>query len=95
MLIVVNRLKVPAGAGEHLEQGFRHASGMRDVAGCAGFELWRSEDGTEYEVVIRWQTRADFDAWRTSDAFRQAHRDTRGTEQIESRLIVYEVALGG
>lgn len=94
MIIVVNRLKVPAGAGERVEQGFQHATGMRDVPGCAGFELWRSADGQEYQVVTRWNTQADFDNWRQSDAFRHAHRDTRGMEQIESKILQYDIVIG-
>ena len=94
MIIAVNRLRVPEGVGGRLEEGFRHASGMRDVPGCAGFELWRGEDGTEYQAVTRWRARADFDNWRQSEAFRHAHRDTRGMSHVESELVVFEVALG-
>jgi len=96
MIITVNRLKAPdATAAERIVQGFSHASGMKDVPGCAGFELWRSTDGLQFEVVTRWRSQADFDAWRTSDAFRHAHSDTRGTEQVQSQLAVYEVVIGG
>jgi heme-degrading monooxygenase HmoA len=95
MIVFVNRLQVPEGMGDRLEQGFRHASGMKDVPGCLGFELWRSAGGREYEAVTRWRTREDFEAWRRSDAFRHAHRNTRGMEEIESSLIEYEVLIGG
>ena len=95
MIVVVNRLQVPEGGAERMEQGFRHAGGMKDVPGCERFELWRSEDGREFHVVTHWASRADFDMWRQSEGFRHAHRDTRGSEQIQSSTVVYEVALGG
>lgn len=96
MLVVVNHLEAPdeAAAGR-IEQGFRHAGGMKDVPGCARFELWKSQDGRRFEVVTHWRSEADFEAWRNSDAFRHAHRDTSGTQQVQSRLLLYEVVVNG
>lgn len=96
MVVVVNRLRVPPQARERLEEGFHHASGMKDVPGCVGFELWRgSTEPGEYDVVTHWRSQADYDAWRASDAFRHAHRDTSGMELNRSELLVYEVLIGG
>jgi heme-degrading monooxygenase HmoA len=53
LIIVVNHLQVPPEAAERVETGFRHASGMKEVPGCLGFEFWRSQDGGEYQVVTR------------------------------------------
>lgn len=96
MLIVVNRLTVPAAAAPQLEQGFQHGTHMKDVPGCLGFELWRSVDGDEYQVVTRWQQEADYDAWRNSEAFRQSHRGAGGgnMSQINAKLIKYEIVVG-
>ncbi len=96
MLIVVNRLHVPAAAAPHLEQGFRHGAHMKDVPGCLGFELWRSTEGDEYQVVTRWQSQADYDTWRNSPAFGQAHQGANSGHmpQISSKLIKFEIVVG-
>ena len=94
MFVSINRLQVPDDAtAERIVQGFSHASGMAGVAGCVRFELWKSPDGRSFEVVTHWRSQADFDAWRQSEQFRQAHRDTRGTERVQSQLATYEVVL--
>jgi heme-degrading monooxygenase HmoA len=90
MIAVVNRLRF-AGARPELEQGFLSAPGMDRIPGCIGFEFWRSEEPGEYLVISRWQDRAAFEEWTHSDAFRQAHRDTRSAEGGSSELGVYEV----
>lgn len=94
VIIVVNRLRVPSGAGERLEQGFRHAADMRSVPGCLGFELWRSPDGSEYQAVTRWESREAFEGWRQSEAFRHAHRDTRAGEGVAAEVAEFEVVSG-
>ena len=67
---------------------------MVEVPGCVGFELWPRADGREYEVVTRWESRTDFEHWRRSESFWRAHGDTRGMEQVGSRLVVCDVVLG-
>ena len=94
MFVSINRLQVPDDASaQRIEQGFAHASGMAGVPGFVRFELWKSPDGRSFEVVTHWQGQADFDAWRNSEAFRHAHRDTGGTERVQSQLVTYEVIL--
>jgi len=44
MFVAINRLKMPAEYGGHLEQAFqRNAGGMADVAGFVSFDLLRAE----------------------------------------------------
>jgi heme-degrading monooxygenase HmoA len=95
LFVVVNRLQVPdAETGAQLEERFRSAGGRAgDVPGRLGFEFWRNAEGREYLVVTRWRSEADFDAWRRSEAFRQAHRDTGGSERVVSQLSRYEVVI--
>ncbi len=94
MFVSINRLEVPDDASaQRIEQGFAHAGGMGGVPGFVRFELWKSPDGHSFEVVTHWQSGADFDAWRTSDAFRHAHRDTGGTERVKSQLVTYDVLI--
>ena len=91
MIVVINRIQPQPGTEDRLEQAFARASGMKDVPGCLGFEFWRNEQGGEYLVVTRWESRAAFEAWRQSPHFQHAHRDTSASAGARSELRVYEV----
>ncbi|HEX2806806.1 MAG TPA: antibiotic biosynthesis monooxygenase [Kineosporiaceae bacterium] len=73
--VVINALTVPAGLGETLEQRFAGRAGMVDKApGFEHFELLRPVEGTDaYLVYTRWQSKADYEAWATSQSFERAH----------------------
>ena len=91
MIVVINRLHVPADYASHLERAFGNTRRMDEVSGCLGFELLRSESGGEYLVVTRWDTRDSYEAWRASDAFQQAHARTNPDSPVKAELGVYDV----
>ena len=74
-VVKINVLEVPAGNGAVLEERFAARAGDVDtVDGFESFELLRPTDGSErYLVVTRWTDDAAFDAWMSSDAFKQGH----------------------
>jgi heme oxygenase (mycobilin-producing) len=74
-VVKINVLDVPTGRGAALEERFAARAGDVDtVDGFESFELLRPTDGSErYLVVTRWRDDASFDAWTSSDAFRQGH----------------------
>jgi heme oxygenase (mycobilin-producing) len=81
-VVKINVLEVPTGRGAVLEERFAARAGDVDtVDGFESFELLRPTDGSErYLVVTRWRDDASFQAWTSSDAFRQGHvgeRDDR------------------
>jgi heme-degrading monooxygenase HmoA len=78
--VVINVLTVPAGRGETLEQRFAGRAGMVEKApGFEHFELLRPVEGTEaYLVYTRWHTKADYEAWQTSQSFERAHGSGQG-----------------
>ena len=43
MIVVINRLHVPADYASHLERAFGNTHRMDAVSGCLGFELLRNE----------------------------------------------------
>ena len=48
------------------------------VAGFIAFHLLRgptTEDHTLFSSMTQWRSRADFEAWTRSEAFRAAHKD--------------------
>lgn len=85
MFIAINRINVPKGKGESLEQRFGASEGLKGAAGAIGFELLRrtwqrgaesgAEEMEEYMAVTRWETEEHFHAWTMSDAFKKAHGD--------------------
>lgn len=85
-IIVYNVVQVPEQGREQFEQAFaQRQSRLKGTDGFEGFELLRRDDGSEYLVASRWRDQAAFDAWVSSDAFKQAHKhvdqDDRPAEQ--------------
>ena len=74
--VVMNVLTVPEGRGEVFEQRFANRAGMvENSPGFEHFELLRPVEGTDqYLVYTRWATRADFEAWQSSQAFESGHK---------------------
>ena len=94
MFVAINRLKMPAEYGSHLEQAFeKNAGGMAGVAGFVSFDLMRAEEGGEYLVVTRWDDKPSFEAWREGDAFSKAHGSTNPNSPVRSELGTYDVVL--
>ena len=94
MFVAINRLRMPAEYGSHLEQAFeKNAGGMADVAGFVSFDLMRAEAGGEYLVVTRWEDKPSFEAWREGDAFSRAHGSTNPNSPVKSELGTYDVVL--
>ena len=78
MFIVMNRFQINQGREADFEAAWqtreRH---LDDFNGFVSFSLLKNDvaaDGTvEYISHTVWATRADFEAWRNSEAFRAAH----------------------
>jgi heme-degrading monooxygenase HmoA len=79
MFIAMNRFKVIRGAETDFEEVWtRRDTQLRDVPGFLSFHLLRGperEDHVLYSSHTSWHSRADFEAWTRSEAFRLAHRD--------------------
>ncbi len=77
MFIAMNRFKVQHGKEEAFEQVWRERdTHLRDTPGFKEFHLLRgpeAEDHTLYSSHTVWASRADFEAWTKSEAFRKAH----------------------
>lgn len=79
MFIAMNRFKVMPDATEAFEEVWTtRDSQLREVPGFVAFHLLRGpsrEDHVLYASHTLWRSRADFEAWTRSEAFRRAHRD--------------------
>lgn len=86
MFIAMNRFKVLPGAKAEFENVWTSRdTRLRDVPGFLVFHLLRGpdrDDHTLYSSHSVWRSRADFEAWTRSEAFRLAHRDAGGNRPL-------------
>ena len=79
MFIAMNRFQVAPGRGEDFERIWKERdSHLDEVPGFVEFHLLKGpeeEDHTLYSSHTIWQSRAHFEDWTKSEAFRKAHRD--------------------
>jgi heme-degrading monooxygenase HmoA len=82
-VIKINAITVPPDGGDELARRFAARAGAVDKQdGFEGFELLRPTDGkATWLVVTRWRDEASFEAWRTSPAFGQGHRQAAESQQ--------------
>jgi heme-degrading monooxygenase HmoA len=79
MFIAMNRFSVAPGKEADFEQVWlSRETHLEGVPGFVAFHLLRGpkgEDATLYSSHTVWRSRAEFEAWTRSDAFRAAHKD--------------------
>ncbi len=82
MFIAMNRFQVAPGQEAAFEAVWLgRDTHLGEVPGFIAFHLLRgpaAEDHTLYSSHTLWRSRADFDAWTRSEAFRAAHKDAGG-----------------
>ena len=100
MYIAMNRFRIHAGRESDFETIWRERDTYLDqVAGFREFHLLRGEssDGfTSYVSHSVWESRAAFEAWTRSEAFRKAHAGARtppGISEGHPRFEGFEVVL--
>ncbi len=99
MITVANRIFVSPEYADRFEENFRRRA--RLVDGMPGFisnQLLRpTREGDPYVVFTLWRSRADFEAWVSSDAFVKGHARSgtlpREAFTAPNRLEVHEVIL--
>lgn len=77
MFIAMNRFKVALGSEREFEEHWlRRESHLEKMPGFVEFHLLRGpekEDHRLYSSHTLWTSRAAFEAWTRSDAFRESH----------------------
>lgn len=85
MFIAMNRFKISRGAEEAFETLWRERdSHLQGVPGFQGFHLLRGpveDDHTLFASHSIWESRAAFEAWTHSEAFRKAHAHAGGANR--------------
>lgn len=86
MFYAMNRFRVARGAEADFEAVWRNRERhIEDTPGFLEFRLLRGpaqDDHTLYCSHSRWASRAAFEAWTRSDAFRAAHRDAGSAKPL-------------
>jgi len=84
MFIAMNRFRIALGREDVFEELWRKRdSHLDDVPGFREFHLLRGptdDEATLFASHSVWDSRAAFEAWTESDAFRQAHAQARAPE---------------
>jgi heme-degrading monooxygenase HmoA len=79
MFIAMNRFKVAPGSENAFEEVWTtRDTHLKDVPGFIEFHLLKGpqrDDHVLYSSHTVWKTRAAFEAWTQSEAFRAAHRN--------------------
>ena len=102
MFIAMNRFKVVPEAQAEFERVWTaRDSHLAGVPGFVAFHLLRGperDDHVLYSSHSLWRSRADFEAWTRSEAFRLAHRDAdsnrplyRGHPEFEGFEVIQTV----
>ena len=94
MIVVMNRFKVSPGREADFEEAFKGRAKLIDtMEGFVGLDMLRpAGEGGVFISMARWRSKADFEAWTTSDAFKQAHsRRHPGMFEGHPQLEMYEV----
>ena len=101
MITVTNRINVKKGMGEKMAPMFAKPGPLQQFEGFHKVEVQVStqfEEHDELNVVMYWDNEASFDVWRSSDAFKAAHkRPTNGEPDpnspvLSSQIIVANLA---
>ena len=95
--IAMNHFTVNPERGAEFEEHWRkRESFLAEVPGFLHFALLRDDTSGHYISHSTWESRAAFEAWTTSEAFRKAHAQARtpaGVLRDHPRLELYETLL--
>ncbi len=87
---------IPERAGEFEEHWRKRETFLAAVPGFVRFALLRGDEAGRFISHSTWESRAAFEAWTKSEAFRRAHAQTRtpsGLLEEHPRLERYEAVL--
>lgn len=97
MFIAMNHFDVNPERGDEFERRWREReTHLSEVPGFVRFALLRGDEPGAYISHSTWQSRAAFEGWTKSEAFRQAHQQARMPEGVvlgHPKLQTFEAVL--
>ncbi len=75
MIVTSNRIPVNSEHAEAFEQVFQDRANLVDgMPGFISFQLLRpTKEGDPYIVMTTWESRESFEAWTSSEEFKEGH----------------------
>src|SRR5699024_9547160 len=74
--VVMNNIPVADDGMEIFEDKFKQSKqNVESMPGFQAFRLLRPKKGNTYVVMTQWGSEADFENWKNSNQFKQAHKD--------------------
>ena len=105
MYIVTNRIKMKPGFAEKMAPNFARPGALQKMEGFVKVEVTITQNLTEYDelnVNMYWENLENFEAWKTSDTFKEAHKrpeaDTgsdkakKESPMLGSELVITKIA---
>ena len=103
MIIVTNRIKTKLGFAQRMAPNFAKPGPLQEMEGFVKVEVTITQGLTEHDelnVNMYWENLDNFQAWKDSDVFKQAHKrpedDSTAAKQesplLGSELVISEVA---
>lgn len=99
MITVTNRIQVKKGFGKKMAPAFTSGKALLDFEGFQKVEVHVSTQYEEYDemqVMMYWDTKEQFEVWRNSDAFKNAHKRDGGKSEhspvLNSEIVIAELA---
>lgn len=72
--VVMNHLPVSEDSSSSFEYRMKQSnSGIEEMEGFQAWRFLRQEKTSKYVVLTQWRSFADFEKWKNSDQFKQAH----------------------
>ena len=101
MITVTNRIKVKKGFADKMAPNFVRAGPLQQFEGFIKVEVLVATQFEEYDemsVVMYWEGKENFEAWRESDAFKEAHKRPESShgghgEQAESPMLGSQIVV--
>ena len=96
MFTVANRLKVKKGFGVKMAPAFTSGKELVSFKGFVKVEVNVSTQKEEYDelnVMMYWETLEQFEAWRASDEFKNAHKRDANSSHGESPVLSNEIVI--
>jgi heme-degrading monooxygenase HmoA len=97
LFITMNHFQVDPARGAEFEEHWRkRETWLAQVPGFVRFALLRGDEPGSYVSHSSWESRAAFEAWTRSEAFRKAHSQARLPEGLlrgHPRLALYEAVI--
>lgn len=103
MYVVTNHIKMKKGFAEKMAPNFTRPGALQEMEGFIKVEATITqnlEEHDELNVNMYWENLENFEAWKTSDAFKQSHKrpeensdePKKESPMLGSELVIAKVA---